>query len=298
MGDLFKSDNEQQTAQKGYTRSVFEDPNSKKLIDQLSGQFSNPYQTDDASKNVQNAGIQSMLAGLGKGAQTVDTTGALNAIRAASDAQTPKDIASVRSQMYNKPQGRNEIAVADTVSRNNATRDAALYNTEMAGQQFNAQQQNSATQNQNQLAQVLSQYMNPSQTGQANNNAQALQLLSLLRGEDTLGANLSSGSQTAAIGPTILQALGGAAGGAAMAAMCWVAREVFGTESGEWLLFREWMVLYAPEWFVKLYLAKGEKFAAYIKDKPKLKALIRFWMKGKVNKVVRLKKRYGQIIRN
>jgi hypothetical protein len=155
MGDLFKSDNEQQTAQKGYTRSVFEDPNSKKLIDQLSGQFSNPYQTDDASKNVQNAGIQSMLAGLGKGAQTVDTTGALNAIRAASDAQTPKDIASVRSQMYNKPQGRNEIAVADTVSRNNATRDAALYNTEMAGQQFNAQQQNSATQNQNQLVKTL-----------------------------------------------------------------------------------------------------------------------------------------------
>jgi hypothetical protein len=181
MGDLFKSDNEQQTAQKGYTRSVFEDPNSKKLIDQLSGQFSNPYQTDDASKNVQNAGIQSMLAGLGKGAQTVDTTGALNAIRAASDAQTPKDIASVRSQMYNKPQGRNEIAVADTVSRNNATRDAALYNTEMAGQQFNAQQQNSATQNQNQLAQVLSQYMNPSQTGQANNNAQALVKTLLVR---------------------------------------------------------------------------------------------------------------------
>lgn len=64
---------------------------------------------------------------------------------------------------------------------------------------------------------------------------------------------------------------------------CWVAREVYGKENPKWLLFREWLYTKAPKWFHKLYLEEGEEFAEYIKDKPLLKAVIKFGMDCVIN---------------
>lgn len=69
----------------------------------------------------------------------------------------------------------------------------------------------------------------------------------------------------------------GQIGGAAVLA-CWVAREVYGKESGEWLVFRHWLFNEAPDWFRDLYLEEGERFAAFISDKPFLKSVVKMGM--------------------
>jgi hypothetical protein len=66
-------------------------------------------------------------------------------------------------------------------------------------------------------------------------------------------------------------------------AKCWVAREVYGEDNPDWLRFREWLETLAPVWFHNLYVKYGERFAAFIKDKPKLKSLIKKWMDGRIN---------------
>jgi protein involved in polysaccharide export with SLBB domain len=60
--------------------------------------------------------------------------------------------------------------------------------------------------------------------------------------------------------------------------VCWVAREVYGAENPRWLLFRAWLMTEAPGWLQQAYLAHGEAFAAWIHDKPVLKAGIRMLM--------------------
>lgn len=70
--------------------------------------------------------------------------------------------------------------------------------------------------------------------------------------------------------------LGKAAGAAIFA--CWVAREVYGKESGEWLVFRHWLFTEAPKWFQDLYLEDGERFAKFISDKPFLKSVVKMGM--------------------
>jgi polysaccharide export outer membrane protein len=59
---------------------------------------------------------------------------------------------------------------------------------------------------------------------------------------------------------------------------CWVAREVYGPANPQWLLFRAWLLTEAPDWLRETYLAHGEDFAAYIADKPVLKATIKSLM--------------------
>ena len=78
----------------------------------------------------------------------------------------------------------------------------------------------------------------------------------------------------------MLGAAGSIAGG--MIAACWVAREVYGIESGKWLQFREWMLDDSPSWFRKLYLRYGERFAKFISNKPRIKSIIRNWMNTKI----------------
>ncbi len=76
----------------------------------------------------------------------------------------------------------------------------------------------------------------------------------------------------------------GAAGQIGSAAiMCWVAREVYGETNPEWLAFREWMLNLAPKWLLRAYLKHGERFAAWIHDKPLLKKMIRAWMSARIN---------------
>lgn len=72
-----------------------------------------------------------------------------------------------------------------------------------------------------------------------------------------------------------MQAVGSV--GAAVVA-CWVAREVYGKESGEWLVFRHWLFNEAPDWFRDLYLEEGERFAVFISDKPFLKSVVKMGM--------------------
>ena len=53
--------------------------------------------------------------------------------------------------------------------------------------------------------------------------------------------------------------------------MCWVAREVYGNNDMRWFIFRTWLKYEAPEWFNKLYLTHGEKYAKFISNKPLIK---------------------------
>lgn len=81
----------------------------------------------------------------------------------------------------------------------------------------------------------------------------------------------------------IFGGLGSALGGLASAIpFCWVAREVYGAGNPKWLQFRHWMLNDSPKWFLDLYLKHGEKFAAYISDKPVLKYFIRKFMDGRI----------------
>ena len=76
---------------------------------------------------------------------------------------------------------------------------------------------------------------------------------------------------------------GGIMGGALQAAgtiggamiMCWVAREVYGKDRAEWMVFRQWLLTEAPEWLLDLYMQEGERFAKFISDKPVLKFIVK-----------------------
>ena len=70
--------------------------------------------------------------------------------------------------------------------------------------------------------------------------------------------------------------------GAAM--ICWVAREAYGKDNPQWLVFREWMLTCAPDWLYDLYMAHGEQFAEFISDKPLLKWMVRKTMDALVSR--------------
>lgn len=90
----------------------------------------------------------------------------------------------------------------------------------------------------------------------------------------TYGAR--AGAQGAIVGG-LFQGLGQAAG-----AVCWVAREVYGEDNPKWVMFREWLLTKAPDWFRNLYIKHGERFAAFLRTRPSLKRLIRKWMDSRI----------------
>ena len=92
------------------------------------------------------------------------------------------------------------------------------------------------------------------------------------------GAGLLGG--LGALGGGLFQGAGAAQGFGNL--FCWVAREVYGPLNPQWLQFREWMLSEAPNWFYHLYLKFGERFANWISDKPRIKAIIRKWMDTKI----------------
>jgi len=63
---------------------------------------------------------------------------------------------------------------------------------------------------------------------------------------------------------------------------CHVAREVFGADNPEWLMFYDWKELKAPAWFRKLYNRFSEQVARFISNKPRLKNIIRGWMRSRI----------------
>ena len=64
--------------------------------------------------------------------------------------------------------------------------------------------------------------------------------------------------------------------------LCWVAREVYGIENPKWLQFREWMLTKASDNLRNFYIEYGERIAESIRNKPKIKAIIRKWMDSKI----------------
>jgi len=74
----------------------------------------------------------------------------------------------------------------------------------------------------------------------------------------------------------------GSLGGTAGIFACWVAREVYGADNPKWLEFREWMFTKASDNLRKFYLEYGERIAKSIRNKPKIKAIIRKWMDSKI----------------
>lgn len=91
----------------------------------------------------------------------------------------------------------------------------------------------------------------------------------------------------------IVQGIGSIAGAAAGA--CHVAREVLGTDSDEWELFRAWMLSDAPDWFRQLYLENAESVAKWLRPHKLLKAIIRPWFKWIA---LRQRIRYEKIVRS
>ena len=64
---------------------------------------------------------------------------------------------------------------------------------------------------------------------------------------------------------------------------CHVARLVFGEDNSEWVAFYLWKETKAPSMFRKLYNKYSERVAEWLKGKPRLQAIIRNWMRGKIN---------------
>jgi len=74
----------------------------------------------------------------------------------------------------------------------------------------------------------------------------------------------------------------GSLGGTAGIFACWVAREVYGADNPKWVEFREWMLTKASDNLRNFYLKYGERIAESIRNKPKIKAIIRKWMDSKI----------------
>jgi len=75
---------------------------------------------------------------------------------------------------------------------------------------------------------------------------------------------------------------GGVGGLASAGILCWVAREVYGIDNPKWLQFREWMLTKASDNLRNYYIEYGERIAESIRNRPKIKALIRKWMDSKI----------------
>ena len=83
----------------------------------------------------------------------------------------------------------------------------------------------------------------------------------------------ANAQRSGAIWGGVAQGIGSAIGG-----KCWVAREVYGKDNPEWIVFRNWLESEAPEWLDTLYLEEGERFAEFISDKPFLKSIVKMAM--------------------
>ena len=94
----------------------------------------------------------------------------------------------------------------------------------------------------------------------------------------------SFGQEFGAIAGGIGDVMGGIGGMAKGGIFCWVAREVYGEDNPRWLMFREWMLTKASDNLRNYYIENGEKIAKSIRNKPKIKTLIRKWMDRMIGK--------------
>ena len=92
----------------------------------------------------------------------------------------------------------------------------------------------------------------------------------------------SFGQEFGAIAGGVGSLMSGAGSMATGGILCWVAREVYGIDNPKWLQFREWMLTKASDNLRNFYIEYGERIAESIRNKPKIKAIIRKWMDGKI----------------
>jgi len=64
---------------------------------------------------------------------------------------------------------------------------------------------------------------------------------------------------------------------------CYVARECI---PDQWEAFYFWKELVGPKWFKSFYDSNAQKFAKWIKDKPKTKKLVANWMLGRIKSLI------------
>ena len=64
---------------------------------------------------------------------------------------------------------------------------------------------------------------------------------------------------------------------------CFVARECI---PAQWEAFYFWKELVGPKWFKSFYDSNAEKFAKWLKDKPKVKKLVANWMIARINSII------------
>lgn len=95
---------------------------------------------------------------------------------------------------------------------------------------------------------------------------------------------IATRNYNAAINAALIGAIGDivSSGASAGAGACWVAREVFGESSALWQLFQSWLLIDAPPWFRSLYARHGQRCAEWLKDKPRVKAIVRGWMTRRI----------------
>lgn len=114
------------------------------------------------------------------------------------------------------------------------------------------------------FGQMGSQFLQPESQYLANIRANRIQQ----ENADNAASAQRSAGMASGIGSVI-------SGGLMALAICWVAREVYGTEDNRWRIFRAWLLAEAPEWLYKLYMEHGEEFAEYISYKPILKRIVK-----------------------
>ena len=82
---------------------------------------------------------------------------------------------------------------------------------------------------------------------------------------------------------SILKGVTGAIGALGAGVGCYVARECI---PDQWEAFYFWKELVGPKWFKSFYDSNAEKFAKWLKDKPKVKKLVANWMISRINSLV------------
>jgi hypothetical protein len=82
---------------------------------------------------------------------------------------------------------------------------------------------------------------------------------------------------------SILKGVTGAIGALGAGVGCYVARECI---PDQWEAFYFWKELVGPKWFKSFYDSNAEKFAKWLKNKPKVKKLVANWMIARINSLV------------
>lgn len=271
FGDFFSNKSTQSGSTSGTTRASFTGE-GKETLDAFRKRLDQPgAQQTQGVGDARSKGVYG-LANTNIQAKSVQPQiqQQVGAIQQQYASQLPQQIAQARSQSYNAPVGRGDINVADTIARNQAGSEAQIANVYSDAAKFDSQADLDAQKQQANVNQSLinTQDLNRAEDSQANaqKDAQYMQLLSLLRGEDQTGTSQSAGKAR----DSYANIIGGTAGGI-MGAFCWLARAVFGADSPLWLRYRVYILNIAPFWYKVYYFAFARQLAPVVRRCPWLR---------------------------